>query len=136
MKTTVYVAAPWVDGGYAKSVAKKLRASGIRVKSRWLRRASDKNASYDYTKDKTISKKEHRVQALTDVADVTSADVLLVLNTNKSEGKAVEQGIALALRKPVVVVGKPSNVFQYLAHVRVVPHLKEAIKLIKSGLVF
>jgi hypothetical protein len=41
--------------------------------------------------------------------------VLVVLNLEKSEGKAVETGIALMNNIPIVSVGTRSNIFQTLA---------------------
>jgi nucleoside 2-deoxyribosyltransferase len=55
-----------------------------------------------------------RDQAYQDIADVRRADVLVVLNLQKSEGKAVETGIAIAAGIPVISVGPRSNIFQAL----------------------
>lgn len=73
------------------------------------------------------------VEARMDMFDVIRADVVLVLNLAKSEGKAVEQGIALAREIPIIVVGLDRfNVFQYLPQYTFVKTVEEAIQLLKS----
>ena len=60
--------------------------------------------------------------------DIDAADVLVVLNLEKSEGKAFEQGYAYCRRIPVVIVGEPRlNVFQHLPDVIVVEDVSAAI---------
>lgn len=107
----VYVAAPWVRKDDAKRFADKLRAVGIIVTSRWFTHEGSTNDSAGVE-----SPIEHiRMQAHQDIQDVRAADALVVLNLQKSEGKAVETGIALAADIPIVSVGPRSNIFQSLA---------------------
>ena len=58
-----------------------------------------------------------RKLALKDVAEVYSADLLILDNRQSSGGKNVEFGIALGQfqKKLVWIVGQSSNVFHYLA---------------------
>jgi hypothetical protein len=59
---------------------------------------------------------------------VISSDIVLVLNLKISEGKAVEQGIAIGFQIPILAVGpKPANIFQYLPVVTVVPTVEDAL---------
>jgi hypothetical protein len=82
--------------------------------SRWLRIHDDD------TKDPWARRRE----AQADWADVLDSDVLLLLNLEKSEGKAVEQGIALQAGIPIIAVGDTySNVFQHLENLED-PHRK------------
>lgn len=64
----------------------------------------------------TCNQESIRFQAREDIADVRRADVLVVLNLQKSEGKAVETGIAIAAGIPIVSVGDRSNIFQSLGY--------------------
>jgi nucleoside 2-deoxyribosyltransferase len=106
----VYIAAPWVRRDEAKAVGERLIAAGHEVTSRWFQHQGDPNDSTGSTLDQI----EVRRQAGEDVIDVCRADALVVLNLEKSEGKAVETGIAIANGIPVISVGKRSNIFQSL----------------------
>lgn len=65
-----------------------------------------------------------------DVMGVFKSDIVLLINSGKSEGKAVEQGLAIALGRPIVAVGKmgehSKNVFHWLDDYRWVPTLELA----------
>jgi len=65
-----------------------------------------------------------------DVLGVVSAHVLVVLNTQKSEGKAVEQGIAIAMGIPIVLIGEKSNIFHHL-NIYQVHDIDGAIEMVK-----
>lgn len=55
--------------------------------------------------------------ALKDVRDVKKCDILVHRNPGPGSGKGgshVEYGMAYTLGKTIVVIGEPSNVFQYL----------------------
>lgn len=106
----IYVAAPWVRKADAIEAGERLRDAGHEITSRWFTHEGDPNDATGATVD--ISR--IRAQAHDDIADVGRADVLVVLNLQKSEGKAVETGIALMLGRPIVSVGKRSNIFQTL----------------------
>jgi hypothetical protein len=77
--------------------------------------------------DAGITDAEKRDEAEKDVADVMVCQCLVVLNWEKSEGKAVEQGIAIARHTPIIVVGAASNVFHSLATVKCVNSFAESL---------
>ena len=108
----VYIAAPWVRREEAKAVGERLVAAGHEVTSRWFTHVGDPNDSTGVAMDP----QEVRRQAIEDIADVYRADALVVLNLEKSEGKAVETGLALSQGLPIISVGKRSNIFQSLAY--------------------
>jgi len=108
----VYVAAPWehkIDAGF---VAAGLRDQGFELTSRWIDFHGD-------SEDPEILARE----AQNDLDDIEAADVLVVLNICRSEGKAVETGFALHANKPVIVAGKRSTIFHHLPRIHHVPSL-------------
>jgi len=71
-----------------------------------------------------------RGHAQDDFRGAASAEALILLSSAKSEGKATEQGIALAKGIPIIAVGKRgefSNIFHYLHNYRWVASVEEAI---------
>lgn len=117
----IYLAAPWKYRAQAKVRASQLRDHGHQIVSRWHDEWAEKpDAAYDHPEQQTEAEK--------DVMDVKAAEVVLVLNLEKSEGKAVEQGIALARGIPIVVVGERTNVFHHLRQVRMVSDFDEALR--------
>jgi len=108
----IYVAAPWVRRPDAIEFGKRLTALGHELTCHWFNHKidGDPNDSTGITSD-PISIIH---QAVEDIEDVKRADVLIVLNLQKSEGKAVETGIALANHIPIISVGTRSNIFQSL----------------------
>ena len=122
----IYLAAPWKHRLHAHTVAKQIRAAGHQIVSRW----HDEWALRD---DHETTDDEMRVEAQKDIDDVRESQVMLVLNIELSEGKAVEQGIALALYKSIVVIGhKRTNVFQYLGRVVLVETVEAALALLEK----
>jgi len=106
----VYIAAPWLHKQDAIAAGQRLVSLGIEVTSNWFFHEGD-------PKDPTgvsISLAEIQYQAKEDIKDVLRADYVVVLNLAKSEGKAVETGIAIANNIPVISVGTRSNIFQSL----------------------
>lgn len=109
-KPTIYIAAPWVRRDEAIEAGKQFEQAGFDVTSRWFTHKGDLTDSTGVTADpETI-----RRQALDDIEDVQRADVFVVINLQKSEGKAVETGIALMEGIPIISVGPRSNIFQAL----------------------
>lgn len=133
MVKKIYVAGPWVYRSHSIECAKDMRAAGFEVVSRW----HDKHHETSPDDSTGLSDPPDliRSEALQDVEDVRAADVLVVLNLQKSEGKAVETGIALERRIPFVVVGPQLNIFTTLAyaHVETIDQAIEAIKCLPSG---
>lgn len=112
----IYVAAPWTHKADAARVAAGLEAAGHEITKRWWEHREVPH----YLTDDDSNDAELRQQAVEDVQGVLDADVFVLLNYEKSEGKAVETGIALAAGVPIIVVGQRSNLFHYL-DVEVVP---------------
>lgn len=106
----VYVASPWVRKADAINAGKLLETSGFEVTSRWFYHEGDPTDSTGIKCDAGAI----TVQALEDIEDVLSADILMILQLEKSEGKAVETGIVIANDIPFIVVGERSNIFQVL----------------------
>lgn len=117
----IYVAAPWVHRATAKEVAIVLRGEGHFVQSVW-------HDDHQDTTDPTVLAHEAQV----DFMGVISSDYVLVLNIEKSEGKAVEQGIAIGFNIPIMVVGAQSNIFHHLPVVTMVPSLDEALPALRK----
>lgn len=110
----IYIAAPYPTRDAAIAAMHQLEALGHMITSRWLK-APDELAD------------EH---ARKDLADVAEADALIALNPAGWEdigtgGRHVELGYALALDKQIVLVGRRSNIFHYLSHVRVIERLED-----------
>lgn len=106
----VYLAAPWIAREDAKAFAKTLTAFGYVITHNW----------WDYEGENQDDEYHDflRKCAEQDVQGVKDADVVVVMNSSKSEGKAVEQGLAIALNKPIIIIGEigsvSKNVFHYL----------------------
>ena len=122
----VYVAGPWMRKAEVIAFAKQLRKVGHEVTSRWFDHVGDPN---DPT-GATVPLEEIQFQARQDLEDVRRADVLIVLNLEKSEGKAAETGYAIAFGIPIISVGKRSNIFQALG--RELDTTEEAIAALAS----
>ena len=132
---TVYLAASWKERDHAREVRESMKANGIEVNSRWLDTEGSDEAATDETRGD---------EALKDIEDVLSADVFVLLNTQKrgeeTSGKAVETGIAImattieeAKTCAIIVVGEKTNVFHYLHGAMFnVATPDDAIKLIKE----
>ncbi len=118
----LYIACPWKHKGAAVMTAALLREKGYSIVSSWHDRPSDDVSGHDSPPDVCLQ------EANDDLLDIGTADLMLVLNVEKSEGKAVEQGYALARRIPIMVVGERSNVFHYLPQIVVVSSIHEAIR--------
>lgn len=126
----IYVAAPWADKEQVPAVAAHLESQGHKITEKWWlvedRPADDSIQMPDYLR-------EH---GELDRDGVLNADLVLVINSSKSEGKAVEQGIAIATNKPIIIVGTrgevSKNVFHYLPLYKWVPSVEEAYKVIDT----
>ena len=118
----IYVAAPWVRKEEARYVAGRLRDAGFIVTSRWI-------DMHGGNENPSILCKE----AQHDWGDIRASTVLVLLNIEKSEGKATEQGIALERGLKIVGVGIPkNNVFHYLPQYRWVASVVELINLLND----
>lgn len=104
---SIYIAAPWVARDLARVFASHCADRGIVVTHPW----------WDYEGKFTETNKMAEFAQL-DVDGVKRADMVVLLNTAKSEGKAVEQGLAIAWGKPIIAVGEigeqSMNIFHHL----------------------
>lgn len=124
----IYLAAPWVDKESARSASMQLEQDGHEISEKWWEHP-EVVAYPQVAVGQALE--ELQQQAAKDIMGVMSADVVVVLQTSKSEGKAVEQGIAIAMGVPIIVVsssGERGNLFHYLPEdlVKVVGTLGEA----------
>lgn len=122
----VYVAAPWVRKAEAIAAGQRLEAEGFLVTSRWF----DHNGDPLDPTGLSSGRSDIRHQAREDLVDVCRSNALVVLNLEKSEGKAVETGVALITGIPVISVGTRSNIFQSLGYE--VNTLDDAIRILHS----
>lgn len=100
----LYLAAPWARREEAQRMSKVLEAAGHTITWKWWEHE---------TSDHDVAQMEK--DAIHDYRGVCNADVVVLLNLMTSEGKAVEQGIAIARGIPIVAMGNhPSNIFQNL----------------------
>jgi nucleoside 2-deoxyribosyltransferase len=118
----VYITAPYPLIATARLLADALRREAIVVTSRWL----------DGEEGETSAE-----SAAKDLADVAAADVLVAINppawaNRGTGGRHVELGYAIALFKPILLLGPRTNIFHDLKTVIVAdtqPELIEQIRL-------
>jgi nucleoside 2-deoxyribosyltransferase len=105
-KNRVYVAAPWLDRASAAEVATILECNGYHITHKWwIFEGAEEDTSWEFK----------QICARQDMEGVRTADVVVLLNTQKSEGKATEQGMAIAYGIPIIVLGDKNlrcNIFQ------------------------
>ena len=118
----IYIAAPWIHREVAASWSFALEVEGHSISYKWWEHEG-KGWEED---DEELAR-----QAENDIAGVLSADLMLLMNSLKSEGKAVEQGVAIVRGIPIIAVGvrrgESLNVFHFLPNYTWVGSLEEAI---------
>lgn len=122
----IYLAGPWVRRAEVRIARNVFVQSGITVGSRWI----DFDAGSVNEYDPSVQARE----ALNDWEDLHEAEALVLLNLEKSEGKAVETGIALTRGIPVIVIGQRTNVFHHLPQVHIVETIGDAIARLHEGI--
>lgn len=125
----IYVAAPFINKVEAAEAKSKFEAAGFDVTSRWI--VEDLGLT-----NEDVGKPEHmgtlQQRAIEDYEDVQAADVFVILNLGKSEGKATELGVAYTLGIPVVLVGpRQGNIFYLLPGVYQAESVDAAVEGIK-----
>jgi len=123
----LYIAAPWVSRADVPAIADMFEREGYHITERWWEHRDVPNYPNNTTPAEDF---ELRQQAIKDVNGVILADALVLLNTQKSEGKIVEMGIAIACRKPVIVVGARTNLFCWLESVYNVVTVNDALRVL------
>jgi nucleoside 2-deoxyribosyltransferase len=129
----IYLAAPWVRKHEAEMAAVVIESAGHTLTKRWWEHREV--PGYGGTREcAQADREELQQQAYEDWKGVETADAMIVLNLEKSEGKAVEQGFALAYGVRLIVVGDSLlNLFQYLPGVDRVDTVEQALALLALG---
>lgn len=127
-KLKIYIAGPWARRDEAKVAADQFRAAGFDITSRWI----------DFHGKDDKDPKVLEAEAINDLEDIWNANGIVILQLQKSEGKAFEQGFALGVsnmrhmaNKFILVTpdGERGNVFQYLSDLyTLVPTVEAAIE--------
>ena len=140
----IYLAAPYATRPQVKARATELTRIGYTVTSRWL---NEKHAVNDATVGAApaLTDQQAAGAAAGDLIDIKSADLLVVFtpralgyprDCGNSGGRHVETGYALALGKPVLLVGDPENIFHRCgSKVDVVPDWHQALIELAARLV-
>ncbi len=124
----VYLAGPWAERTSMPRAAAQLELAGHSVTHRWWEFEDDPVDGYPSNKDSDALTNH----AINDFIGVVTADVVVLVNSAMSEGKAVETGIAIAGNKPIVLVGVRSNLFHYLPNVHIVDSVDAAVELLAA----
>lgn len=125
----LYLAAPWVDRHLMDERAKEFEDCGFRITHKWWKYEGD---GQEHEKEEFL-----KTCAIQDVYGVLQAHAVILFSTAKSEGKAVEQGIAIGCRIPIIAIGKlgefSSNVFHRLDTYKWVEDITQALIYLKTG---
>lgn len=118
----VYLAAPWVCIEAAGYMKQRMVDAGIDVISDWTEREEDSDKNPNTQRD----------AAIIDMQQVRDCDALVLLSMKtRSEGKASEMGMAMALGKRIILVGpREGNVFYNHPMVEQVDTVWDAITLL------
>ena len=118
----IYIAAKFEDTDSYAVMKKRLEAEGHSI-------------TYDWTvhNENELSKKEC---ALADTQGVIDCDLLLLKAHVKGKGQYSELGMAIALKKPSIIIddGESTNIFFHHPLCRLVAGLAEAMEIIKNGI--
>jgi hypothetical protein len=127
---SVYFAARYSRQDELNRYRNELEALGVEVTSRWL--ATEPRDRADYSDD------DWRSLALIDQEDVLAADSLVCFTESANEGgnggRHVELGMALALGRQVIVVGRREHIFHHLPEITFVESWPEALRLLAQRL--
>jgi hypothetical protein len=117
----IYIASR--DQAAGRNLRDLLLSAGHTVASRWL-----DIEGYGSLSDDEASK---RSASVSDIQDVRESDLLVLRSEPDGAfvpgGKHVETGVALALEKPVIVLGRPENIFHWHPLVSVVYDERELL---------
>lgn len=117
----IYLAAPWADREDMSAIAARFEAAGHTITHKWWLEETGEDRSVETLRE----------QAFKDWNGVKTAQAVVLFNTKKSEGKAVEQGIALEAKIPIIAVGNmgehSQNVFHFLPFYTWVNDIDEAL---------
>jgi len=124
MTVRIYLAARYSRNAEMRELAAYIRARGDEVTSRWI------DGSHEVGDVATDGDRQRLAQE--DWDDLFRADAVICFSetprsNNSRGGRHVEFGIALALRKPIYVVGPKENVFHYMPAVTHFPSAHAAV---------
>ena len=125
----IYIAAPWRDKELMPDIATKFEQAGHQITHKWwlVEDTPESERNFDLL----------QAQAGLDFCGVEAANFLILINSAKSEGKAVEQGIALGLGKSIIAIGKlgahSKNVFHYMSNYTWVDTITDALKVLETN---
>lgn len=120
----IYVAAPWTRKAEASAMGAALEKAGHTITKKWWEHREV--PGYLQTGIHPDENQELIQQAMEDIKGALEADAFVLLNLEKSEGKAVETGVALTsaiLRSfghttagisRMILVGGKTNLFHYI----------------------
>ena len=114
----IYLAARYSQKEEIKQVAAILRIYGIETTSSWLEEPHPSDCTMDQFPDAYLSG-----LAIRDIDDIKSADAVILFTVDPliptvRGGRHVETGYALALGKPLYIIGPRENIFHYLPQVK------------------
>lgn len=114
----VYLAGRYARRNEFRLLRIPLHQAGIEVTSRWL---DEQHALSGHTKDLDVT--ERTLTALKDVEDIKGSDAMLFFAEDPNAqpprgGRHVEFGMALALNKPIYVIGAEENIFHFYPDVK------------------
>lgn len=107
-----------------ESIAKSFETSGHEITWKWW-------STPDIPESDRGQHSELTRQAHNDFNGVVQSDLVVLINSAKSEGKSFEQGVAISHSKPIIAVGRlgehSTNVFHYLPGYRWVDKVEDAV---------
>lgn len=109
----IYIAGQYARKLELREYAKQAEAAGIKVGADWLMESEDPNSSLNESTEAVLAK-----YAQKDYWDIGACDAMVFFAEDQNNqpprgGHHVEFGIALAMGKPILVVGDPENIFHY-----------------------
>lgn len=110
----VYLAARYSRKLELREYAKQAEENGIVVGAEWLKESESPTSTLEESTPETLTK-----YALQDISDIIDCDAFVFFSESSTEafvrgGRHVEFGFALALEKPIIIIGKEENIFHYL----------------------
>lgn len=125
--TKIYIAGMYSRRLELLEVSRLFEAAGHKITARWLHGDEEKPGM------------TQRDKGQMDVDDVTAADVVILFSTPKSYfkepgegvsgGRHFEFGLALGLKKTMILVGEPESVFHHVVQVH---QTKDAVEALRS----
>lgn len=118
----IYLSARFGRRDEMQSVRSEIILAGHHVVSRWLDAGDNDDLA---------------VAAIVDLDDLRSSDCLIVFSETPdvgytTGGRHVELGLAIALHKPVCVIGPRENVFFHLPQISFADNLQDALASLRA----